>query len=182
MVGALKKCYTFWMDCYQKLLEGRAKKKREIFGKMFFPRTPVLLLDISENKKSEEYLDLIEGLNAINLTTLVIPPSENGLVMPYSKNIHCVSRENTEAAYEAADFIVTFNRSVTGVWKCGGVPIAQLDGDSTMDYNPLKEKGNGFYFKNPTKWEVFAAIVRALETYQFPYDWENLLRQILKTR
>lgn len=166
------------MDQYQKLLSEKAKRKRELIGKMFFPRNPVLLLDFSQLKNADAFTDLLRGLEAINLTTLVLGANTKEDV-PTGKHLHYLSQSRSSEAYEAADFVIVMDGNVTTAWEKGCVPISQLDGDRTTDYNPLREKGNGFYFKNPTKWEVFAAIVRAMETYQFPYDWENLIREIL---
>lgn len=170
------------MDRYQKLIEEKAKRKREFMGKMFYPRTPVLLLDCSDKKiLDKKYKDLLEGLSTLGVHTLVVVPAsiKNSAE---SKTVHYVSNDKKSAAYEAADFIVTIDGKVTNIWSKGGVPISPYCGDQTTDYNPLKEEGNGFYFKNPTTWEIFAAIVRALETYQFPYDWENLIRAIIKAK
>lgn len=60
------------------------------------------------------------------------------------------------------------------------VPVAPRSSKAAKDYNAVLESGNGFYFQPENKWEVFAALIRACETFQFPYDWENLLREIHK--
>lgn len=146
---------------------------------MFFPRTPVLFIDFSKNKKFSEYQDLLTGLNEIQLTTLIIPPL-GILKLPQGKYLHYIHAYEKEQAFLAADFVMVLDDSIEPVWAKGCVPLGQLNGDGTEEYNPLQEKGNGFFFKNPTKWEIFATIVRAIETYQFPYDWENLLRGILR--
>lgn len=146
---------------------------------MFFPRTPVLILDLSGAKKSVPSEDFMAGLEAIGLTTLVISPECEKKVLPKGTHIHFVESKEKADAYQAADFAVVMNGDIASVLKNGCVPISKLDGETTTNYNPLQEKGNGFYFKNSTKWEMFAAIVRALETYQFPYDWENLIREII---
>lgn len=164
------------MDSYQKFISEKAKHKRELLGKMFFPRNPVLLLDFAEAKSAAAYEDLLEALDAIAVTTLVISKSERRA--PY-KNVHFMTAGKKSQAASAADLMVTFGSDITHIKAAGCVPVARLNGDSTVNYNPLQQKGNGFYFKNSTKWEVFAAIVRALETYQFPYDWENLVKEIL---
>lgn len=145
---------------------------------MFFPRTPVLLLDLSGRKKMTSYADLLKGLEAICLSTLVIPPKDE-IDLPTSKYFRYIRPEEKSDAKQAADFALITNGNISEVLEHGCVPIGKLDGDLTVNYNPLKEAGNGFYFNSPTKWEMFAAIVRAAETYQFPYDWENLIREIL---
>ncbi|MBI2638504.1 hypothetical protein HYW83_02845 [Candidatus Peregrinibacteria bacterium] len=167
------------MDRYQKLLSEKAKCKRELIGKMFFPRTPVLLIDLSGVEKIESFKDLLKGLESIHLTTLILGVPHDA-EMPIGKFLHYLPDVSRDSAFRAADFVIMQDGNPDTVRERGCVPISQLDGDGTLDYNPLREKGNGFYFKNPTKWEMFAAIVRAAETYQFPYDWENLVREILK--
>lgn len=170
------------MSRYQKLLSGKAKRKRELMGKMFFPRTPVLLLDLRNAPGAAFFGDLLKGLESIQLTTLVLG-SPNAIRQRHAgKYLHYLPETAREQAYEAADFAMVMDDDVSQAWDKGCVPISRLDGEKTLDYNPLREKGNGFYFKNPTKWEVFAAVVRAVETYQFPYDWENLIEAILSQR
>lgn len=168
------------VDKYQKFLNDKAKKKREILGKMFFPRTPVVMIDLSRVKKAVQYNDLISGLNDMGIAAFVILPA--GRATPErTENVQYVAEDLKSDVMQASDFVVAFdNKHAAEIRKKGCVPISQMNGNSTADYDPLKERGNGFYFKNPTKWEIFAAIIRALETYQFPYDWENLMREILK--
>lgn len=168
------------MDTYQKLLNEKAKNKRELLGKMFFPRTPVVLLDFSDTQNIKDYTDLIQGLNEINVVTFVVTTSDEKRDLPQGEYIHYAKPEEQSRLYPGVDMVVRLDSDVEKIWQKGCVPVSKLDGDGTINYNPLQEKGNGFYFKNPTKWEVFTAIIRALETYQFPYDWENLIREILK--
>lgn len=61
----------------------------------------------------------------------------------------------------------------------GAVPIA-LAADGLEDYNPNQESGNAFVFQTPTVWHAFAAVVRALETYRFPFDWRTIQRHCMR--
>jgi hypothetical protein len=45
-------------------------------------------------------------------------------------------------------------------------------------FKPVEEDGNSFLFDNWNNWEVFAALVRCLENYQFPYDWGNIVHAV----
>lgn len=167
------------MDSYQKFIEEKARRKRELLGATFFPRTPVLCLDLSEIKNKSSVQDLLKGLESIHLTTLAIVSGKDAQTEG-GKYVHPVDSEKKDKALAAADFVLVPSvEMLDSVRRHGCVPIAPLNGDSTANYDPLQQKGNGFYFNNPTKWEMFAAIVRATETYQFPYDWENLVREIL---
>jgi glycogen synthase len=61
-------------------------------------------------------------------------------------------------------------------WENGVVTITPGFNEQIKDYNPNTESGNAFVFKNANEWEIFAAIVRAVETYKFPYDWKFIVR------
>lgn len=57
----------------------------------------------------------------------------------------------------------------------GAVPIAPRI-DQLQNYDPNQESGNAFLFESPTVWHAFAAVVRAVESYRFPYDWKTIQR------
>ena len=61
-------------------------------------------------------------------------------------------------------------------WENGVVPITTKFHDSITNYNPNTESGNAFIFENANEWEIFAAVVRAVETFKFPYDWKFIVR------
>lgn len=62
--------------------------------------------------------------------------------------------------------------------RIGCIPIvpsiAKMNG-IVENFDPTKEKGNGFIYAKEDIWHVFAAIIRAYENYRFPYDWQNLV-------
>ncbi len=61
--------------------------------------------------------------------------------------------------------------------RYGSVPIVRSVGglaDTVQEYNPHTGEGNGFTFTNYDSWELFAAIVRALEVYRFNDIWHTL--------
>jgi glycogen synthase len=62
----------------------------------------------------------------------------------------------------------------------GAIPIAPQNKMLT-NYNPVQENGTAFLFNKETKWNCYAAIVRALETYIFPFDWKTIQKQCLKS-
>jgi glycogen synthase len=55
----------------------------------------------------------------------------------------------------------------------GTVPICPQN-STVENYNAIQEKGNAFTFVYNNVWLVFASIVRALETFQFPYDYKTI--------
>ncbi len=61
--------------------------------------------------------------------------------------------------------------------RYGSVPIVRCVGglaDTVQEYNPHTGEGNGFVFNNYDPWELFAAIVRALEVFRFKDIWRTL--------
>ncbi len=61
--------------------------------------------------------------------------------------------------------------------RYGSVPIVRSVGglaDTVQEYNPRTGEGNGFAFNNYDPWELFAAIVRALELFRFKDIWRTL--------
>jgi len=78
---------------------------------------------------------------------------------------------------EAADMALVFEFSdVEEMLLNGVIPISSLRPE-VSDYNPNRETGNGFIFKKESPWAIFAALVRARETFKFPYDWKHIIRQ-----
>lgn len=61
--------------------------------------------------------------------------------------------------------------------RYGSVPIVHAVGglaDTVQEYDPRSGEGNGFAFVNYDPWELFAAIIRALEVYRFHDIWRTL--------
>lgn len=58
-------------------------------------------------------------------------------------------------------------RGIVPVMLSGLHPYAE-------NYDPVKETGNAFLFSKMTPWHVYGSLVRALENFNFSYDWENI--------
>lgn len=61
--------------------------------------------------------------------------------------------------------------------RYGSVPIVRETGglaDTVTDWNPATKTGNGFVFQRYDRWALFAAIVRAIETYRYDELWRIL--------
>jgi starch synthase len=43
-----------------------------------------------------------------------------------------------------------------------------------VDYDGAKESGNAFVYKEKSPWSLFAALIRAMENFKFPYDWKTI--------
>lgn len=65
--------------------------------------------------------------------------------------------------------------------RYGVVPVASTGTLHLNDYDPVQETGNAFLFEGSTSWGIFAAFVRAAETYKFPFDWRTIQRHAMET-
>ncbi len=108
------------------------------------------------------------------------------LAARYPEQVAIFLTFNTELAqriYAGSDmFLMTSRFEPCGLsqliaMRYGSVPIVRRVGglaDTVKEYEPHTGSGNGFVFNNYDPWELFAAIVRALELYRFKDIWRIL--------
>ena len=61
--------------------------------------------------------------------------------------------------------------------RYGSVPVVRATGglaDTVKDFDPQTGEGNGFSFEPYDRWALFAAIVRAVENYEYKDTWHKL--------
>lgn len=81
--------------------------------------------------------------------------------------------------YAAADLILVPAESqecleeARGAMAYGVIPIMPPE-PFAEDHDPVQEKGNAFFYPKGSVWGFFAALVRALENFRFPYDWKTI--------
>jgi len=66
--------------------------------------------------------------------------------------------------------------------RYGAVPVARKTGglsDTIENFNPEESSGDGFLFEAADPWALFAAIVRARETYRYPKIWNGLVHRAM---
>lgn len=83
------------------------------------------------------------------------------------------------AASDMALFLSKDAPEISACLSYGAVPICPAS-DEVSDYNPNQESGSGFVYKKENMWHAFAGIVRALETFKFPYDWKTIQKHGMK--
>lgn len=91
----------------------------------------------------------------------------------------------TDDLLDQADVFVVLNPKIDHselklVVQKGLVPLIHKDyGTLGFEaFHPVEEIGNSFLFNDWNSWEVFAALVRCMENYQFPYDWKNIVHSV----
>lgn len=67
--------------------------------------------------------------------------------------------------------------------RYGAVPVVRKTGglaDTVLDLDSKEEAGTGFVFSDYNPWALFAALVRAYETFQYPKVWKALVGRAMK--
>lgn len=137
--------------------------------------------------------ELLPGMLTQQIEILVLGKgsSEYGslftsLAKEHGHRIHIVKNddESIRAMLAAADMAMFLSDVLTKeISQClayGVVPLS-LPQPKLEDYDPVQEAGNAFLFAQPTPWHAFASLVRALETFKFPFDWRTIQRHCMET-
>lgn len=170
-------------------LENFVKQKKEVKSFLskklsFNTRKPLLgiILDKELSPTIEDTLKkILEATAHVDVQVVILADTNLGafsvphtVVLPYSRN-------NRKIVLQAADMALGFNFSdVEEMLLNGTIPVSPIRNE-VADYNPNHETGNAFIYRTGDSWSIFAALVRALETFKFPYDWKNIVRQGLET-
>lgn len=84
-----------------------------------------------------------------------------------------------EEALEEAHIWVCLSKELPvefdAILERGIVPVMHADSHpEAKNYDAVAETGNSFLYPKLTQWHVYGSLVRALENFNFTYDWENL--------
>lgn len=130
--------------------------------------------------------EIVDGIAAIGIQLVVLEPQDESarsvwkaFTEKYPKSVRMVPRRDADLdAFDMAVFDELTPSRMKELKEHQLVPVAEK---GVMPFDPIAEKGNGFVFQeNP--WSLFAALVRAAETYRFPYDWQNIVKAMGKER
>ncbi|HVB75396.1 MAG TPA: glycogen synthase GlgA [Ktedonobacteraceae bacterium] len=179
-------------------LEKRAENKQALQERAHLPVRPdVPLLAMISRLADQKGFDLIAQISqpllaqGIQLVVLGIGDQHyhemfQNMAARYPDQVAIFLTFNTELAqniYAGSDmFLMPSRFEPCGLgqliaMRYGSVPIVRSVGglaDTVQEYDPSNGQGNGFTFTNYDPWELFAAIVRALELFRFKDVWRTL--------
>lgn len=183
---------------YQKLKDLKKSAKKEMFERCYkvaANKTPLLVI-LGPNKQFEDemsyekFMQLLEGLLVLNIKVIVITDDEPGDTVkhPAGKIYWVNTKEGRNQKVisnylDAADMVLAFDEerdSIEDMMLRGCVIIGNEKLPLVENYKPNEETGNAFTFKSQNPWDIFRAIVRATETYMFPFDWQHIMRGLIK--
>lgn len=182
-----------------KTLEKKGENKQSLQEELGWPaerKRPVLCLPAGMSEKLGGALleEVLPGLLSMDVQLLIVGKGSShygqlftDLAKKYPHKIAIIPNEEValRKMYAAADMAL-FLSDPEGMdelplaLEYGVVPIASKS-NALEDYNPIQEAGNGFLFDGKSVWHCFAAIVRALETHKFPFDWRTIQRHCMES-
>jgi len=147
---------------------------------------PIILVSTVDKHIQAILNEIVDGIASIGIQLIVIQPdgekSEEFCYdwqSKYPEAIKCIPLEKVDN--DVFDMAIMEEATIEKLRELKEhkiVPIAERG--KIKPFDPIEESGNGFLFKGGDSWSLFAALVRAAETYRFPYDWDNLVKRIDK--
>ena len=179
-------------------LAQKLKNKTALQEKLGWPeenKQPLLCVPaaLTAEQGGALFAELIEGLLTTDVAILILGKGskEYGELCTdlAKKHKHRIAIIPNDAASVrsmlAASDMALFLHDPTGsterdqCLQYGVVPVAPQC-KALESYDPIQESGYAFLYEKPTTWHVFAAVVRALENQQFPFDWRTIHKHCMK--
>jgi len=165
------------------LLKQKRGAKAEILKTLGLAgKKPLLGIFLDQELSDEleqQLVSILEGVRALDVDVVILADSnidslsKIAIILPYD-------RKNRSKLLCASDMALVFDFSDVGEMLIHGAIPVTFERPEVADYNPNRETGNSFVYKNNDLWSMFAALVRARETFKFPYDWKHIVKQGLE--
>lgn len=153
------------------------------------------IIPLTSKNYSEHLLKTIEWLLEIWSQFIMIASAEEKFQKPieellnkYKWNIALLddNDQSIRDIFSISDLCVFLSHTdddIRSSMSYACVPIVFNDSKKSIisDFNPLLEKWNWFTINKSTMWSIFEWIIRAKESYKFPYDWENIKKRCLES-
>ena len=179
-----------------KSLDKKVKNKTDLQKDIGWPMEPkravlCLPLGMTDTLGGELFEELLPGLLSLPIEILVLGKGSEKYGKLFTKlsnekkhRLHIVPNDRNEiyrmvAAADMSLFLADPTEDDATLREClryGAVPILPA-GSPVEEYDPIQESGHSFMFEDASAWNCFAAIVRALESYRFPYDWRSIQKE-----
>jgi starch synthase len=108
---------------------------------------------------------------------------------PQQVSIHLTfNQEISQQIYSGSDMLLMPSRfepcgsTQMLAMRYGSIPIVHRTGglaDTVQDFDPINNTGNGFSFSRYHPFHLFAAVMKALEAYQFTDAWRDLMQRAM---
>lgn len=174
---------------------------QEELGLVVDKKIPLLCvtIDLSDDKGAGLLEECVDGLLELPIQLLIVGVGTqkyqnlcSQIANQFKNKVRIISNteEEKRKIFAASDIALVFStgqedlEEIKNYLSYGTVPILNHDLSKQLplvNYNPIEEKGNCFTYNQKSKWQFFAAVVRATENYVFPYDWQNIQKNAMNT-
>lgn len=178
------------------ILDAKSGAKAELQHELGWekqPRRAMLCIStgMSDLLGGKLFEDILPGLLTLPLQIVVIGKgsSEYGAYFtklakdkPHKVSIVANDHDTVERVLTSSDIaLFCAPADETELRACLGHGVVPISPASSMltNYDPNQEDGNAFTYDQLTHWHCFAATVRAIETYRFPYDWKTIQKHCI---
>jgi len=186
-------------------LEKKVENKLALQKEVGLPQDPAIpVIGLISRLYDQKGLDLIAnimwGLTRLNLQLVVLGAGD----ARYEEMFRANARDNPQKVaatigfkpvlaqhiYAGSDmFLMPSRFEPCGLGQLislryGTIPIVRATGglaDTIADWDPVKQTGNGFVFSAYDHWDLYAQVVRALETFRQPALWRRLQANAMST-
>ncbi len=194
---------TTWYELES--IDRKVENKRALQKELGLPEDPdIPVIGMISRLYDQKGLDLIAnimwGLMRLNLQLVVLGAGDGR----YEDMFRASARDNprkvsatigfkpvlAQHIYAGADmFLMPSRFEPCGLGQLislryGTIPIVRVTGglaDTIQDWDPVKQTGNGFVFEAYDHWDLYAQVVRALETFRQGPLWGRLQRNAMTT-
>ncbi len=159
-------------------------------------KRPVICLPagMSEALGGKLFEDVLPGILSLDVQILVLGKGSadygslfTDLAKEHQHRIAIIPNDDVSKRkmYAASDVVLFCDdcsdmQELAEALSYGVVPVAPK-GKALKDYNPIQESGNAFLYEKKTVWDCFGALVRAMETHKFPFDWRTIQKQCMES-
>ncbi|MGE3278506.1 MAG: hypothetical protein AB7J40_01740 [Candidatus Altimarinota bacterium] len=165
----------------------KKEQKQKDWGLSVDGAIPLVLVDESVDRAIQKILqEIIDGITSIGIQLVFVEPkdeeSRHSLMQfqqKYPQSVKVLSRSQIDS--DAFDIALLDELNPSRLAELREHKLVPLAGKGVVPFDPIQEKGNGFVFEPKNSWSLFAAFVRAAETYRFPYDWQNIVKAVAKS-
>src|SRR2546422_72721 len=186
-------------------IEKKVENKLALQKEVGLPQDPAIpVIGLISRLYDQKGLDLIAnimwGLTRLNLQLVVLGAGD----ARYEEMFRANARDNPQKVaatigfkpvlaqhiYAGSDlFLMPSRFEPCGLGQLislryGTIPIVRATGglaDTIADWDPVKQTGNGFVFSAYDHWDLYAQVVRALETFRQPALWRRLQANAMST-
>lgn len=169
-------------ELLKQFIKTKTEAKKTLCKKLSFDDSTPLIGLLLDKEVEDSHRDSVEKLleGACSLDVEIVLLADTDLDSFSYPNVHYIPYSETarKNLMQASDIIIALpSNDLEEMLMNGVVPISHRS-DLISDYNPNTEAGNGFVYGDSGSvdhWKIFAALIRALESFKFPYDWKNII-------